>query len=147
MTEAVGITSRLFMTVRTRQGPRHHFSLVSPLCSSSLCVHLDETAASLLVDPNGIVYDSVTGLPIANAKVEMVDGANVPLPPQCVVSGQQGQVTDNTGFYRFDVDVTGNDPSCPLAGDELRLVVTARSRKNLPGIHMASFHLLWLELG
>ncbi|MDA9009210.1 DUF11 domain-containing protein [Alphaproteobacteria bacterium] len=82
-------------------------------------------AASLLVDPNGIVYDSVTGLPIANAKVEMVDGANVPLPPQCVVSGQQGQVTDNTGFYRFDVDVTGNDPSCPLAGDELRLVVTA----------------------
>ena len=84
-----------------------------------------EGTAEFLVDPNGIIYDSVTGVPIPGAKVEMVDGANVILPAQCLAPGQQSQVTDNTGYYRFDVNITGNDPACPVANDELRIVVTA----------------------
>ncbi len=81
---------------------------------------------NLPIDPSGVIYDSVTRLPIAGATVVMTDRNGVPLPLVCLASpAQQSQVTGPDGFYyRFDV-MAGADPACPPAETEYRLQVTA----------------------
>lgn len=78
----------------------------------------DSSAAAALVDPYGIVFNTLTGLPVSGAMVSMIDAATglpatiygddgISLYPASVVSGatatdSSGQVyTFPPGFYRF----------------------------------------------
>ena len=67
------------------------------------------TTQDLPVDPSGVIYDSVTGKPLAGARVTLAYDAKDTIAPAAQVPqtllgvGQQGQLTDDTGFYRFDV--------------------------------------------
>ena len=77
------------------------------------------------IDPSGVVYDSVTGQPVAGALVTMTNAAGTPLPPVCFVDGaQQDQVTSTDGGYRFDV-FPGKDALCPTSETEFRITVRA----------------------
>jgi uncharacterized repeat protein (TIGR01451 family) len=64
------------------------------------------------IDPSGVIYDSVTRLPVAGVIVTLNDAGGNPLPAACLLAGQQGQVTNATGSYRFDV-VPGGAAQCP----------------------------------
>ncbi len=57
---------------------------------------------NLALDPSGVVYDSVTRLPLAGATMTLTGpvGFN---PALHLLPGQQGQVTAIDGFYRFDL--------------------------------------------
>ena len=61
------------------------------------------------VDPSGVIYDSVTGKVISGARVTLYYDSTDPASPGALVPtsllgpGQQGQTTDASGFYRFDV--------------------------------------------
>lgn len=80
---------------------------------------------NLPIDPSGVIYDSVTRLPIAGATVVLTDRNGVPLPLVCLASpAQQSQVTGADGAYRFDI-MAGADPACPVGETEYRLQVTA----------------------
>jgi uncharacterized repeat protein (TIGR01451 family) len=58
------------------------------------------------VDPNGVVYDSVTRTPVPGAVVRLLDArSNVALPSTCFDDpNQQGQVTIANGYYKFDIN-------------------------------------------
>ena len=60
---------------------------------------------SMPVTPNGIAYDSIVRTPVAGARISLVQANGSPLPSACLLAGanQQGQVTLESGFYRFDV--------------------------------------------
>jgi uncharacterized repeat protein (TIGR01451 family) len=79
---------------------------------------LDFTNSTILtninepIDPSGVIYNSVTGLPVAGALVTMTSGG-VTLPAACLLPGQQNQTTGADGRYRFDI-VAGADPACPV---------------------------------
>lgn len=66
------------------------------------------------IDPSGVVYDALTRTPIAGAVVIMTDAAGNDLPAACLVSGQQGQTTNATGAYRFDI-IPGAAAACPAS--------------------------------
>ncbi len=76
------------------------------------------------IDPSGVMYNSVTGKPVAGVTVTMTTKNGTPLPAVCLLEGQQNQVTSATGRYRFDI-VTGADPACPNTATEYRLKVVA----------------------
>jgi uncharacterized repeat protein (TIGR01451 family) len=65
------------------------------------------------VDPNGVVYDSVSRMPVRGATVALVDFRNgQPLPGACFDDpNQQNQVTLASGYYKFDINFS--DPACP----------------------------------
>ncbi len=75
------------------------------------------------VDPNGVVYDSVTRTPVAGAVVRLLDARNgIALPNTCFDDqNQQGQVTLGNGYYKFDINFS--DPACPGPGGYLIDVV------------------------
>ena len=92
------------------------------ITSSSIIVDVN-----LPIDPSGVIYDSVTRLPIAGATVEMTDAFGALLPAACFVSpGQQPQTTSANGQYRFDV-LPGINAACPVGQTEYRLRVSAPS--------------------
>jgi uncharacterized repeat protein (TIGR01451 family) len=67
---------------------------------------------NLPIDPNGVVYNSVTRAPIAGATLSLEDESGQPLPSACLDDpAQQGQVTLADGYYKFDINFS--DPSCP----------------------------------
>ena len=68
---------------------------------------------NLPVDPNGVVYETVSRTPVAGAVVTMVDVRNgVPMASSCFDDpNQQGQVTVGNGYYKFDLNFS--DASCP----------------------------------
>jgi uncharacterized repeat protein (TIGR01451 family) len=74
---------------------------------------------NLPIDPNGVVYNSVTRAPIAGATVRLLDaGSRTELPAACFDdAAQQNQVTLADGFYKFDLNF--NDAACPSGGDYL----------------------------
>jgi uncharacterized repeat protein (TIGR01451 family) len=85
------------------------------------------TDVNLPIDPSGIVYNSITRLPVAGAVLRLTTIAGVPLPNICFASpDQQGQTTSATGSYRFDI-VPGASPECPIGETEYRLAVTSPS--------------------
>jgi uncharacterized repeat protein (TIGR01451 family) len=79
---------------------------------------------NLPIEPNGVVYNTMTRTPIPGATLTMLQaGSRAPLPASCFYdSAQQGQVTLASGYYRFDLNFA--DPSCP-SGAGYVLDVTA----------------------
>jgi uncharacterized repeat protein (TIGR01451 family) len=72
---------------------------------------------NLPIDPNGVVYDSVTRSPIANVAITLVDAVSgAEVPSACFDDpAQQGQVTLADGYYKFDINFS--DPACQSGGD------------------------------
>ncbi|MGH8221636.1 MAG: hypothetical protein ACREQZ_01555, partial [Woeseiaceae bacterium] len=79
---------------------------------------------NLPIDPNGVMYNSVSRTPIAGATLTLLNaGSGAALPAGCFDdAGQQGQVTLADGYYKFDVNFS--DPACPSGGNYL-IEVTA----------------------
>ena len=69
--------------------------------------------------PNGTVYNSVARVPVAVARVTMLNAATgAALPSQCFTDpAQQNQITAANGFYKFDLNFS--DASCPAGGGYL----------------------------
>ncbi len=74
------------------------------------------------IDPSGIVYNSVTRLPVSGVIVTLTDAGGTPLPAACLLPGQQGQVTNATGAYRFEV-IPGAAAACPIGQTEYHVMV------------------------
>jgi uncharacterized repeat protein (TIGR01451 family) len=81
---------------------------------------------NLPIAPNGVVYNSLTRVPIAGAILNMVSvGSSTPLPAACFDdTAQQGQITQAGGYYRFDLNFS--DPACSSGGSFV-IKVTAPS--------------------
>jgi uncharacterized repeat protein (TIGR01451 family) len=90
-------------------------------------------ALNMPVDPNGVIYDSVTRAPIGGATVALVDARNgLPVPGACFDDpNQQNQVTVGNGYYRFDINFS--DPACP-SGLNYLIQVNAPGSAYLPGV-------------
>ncbi|MCK0154167.1 isopeptide-forming domain-containing fimbrial protein [Alcanivorax sp. S6407] len=110
-----------------------------PAFTDGLQVITDITAAAdslvanlnLPIDPNGVVYNSITREAIAGAMLTMVDSSGSALVDSCFDSTvQQGQVTLASGFYKFDLNFNG--ANCPSGGD-YRIVVTPPAGAFTPG--------------
>jgi len=78
---------------------------------------------NLPIDPNGVIYDSLTRRPIAGATVSLIDAAaGSELPTSCFDDPvQQNQVTLADGYYKFDINFS--NPACP-SGANYALRVT-----------------------
>src|SRR6478672_10654093 len=74
---------------------------------------------NLPIGPNGVVYNSLTRTPIAGVTLNMLrTGSSTPLPATCFDDpAQQGQITQASGYYRFDLNFT--DPACSSGGSYL----------------------------
>lgn len=68
----------------------------------------------LPVDPSGIVYDSITRLPVAQVMLNLLNSSGVLVDPVCLGGNQQGQVTTADGLYAFDILPTAHS-SCPAS--------------------------------
>ena len=90
-------------------------------------------AMNMPVDPNGVIYDSVTRSPIAGATVTLADARNgLPVPNSCFDDpNQQGQLTVGNGYYKFDTNFS--DLACP-AGINYEIRVTAPGTNYVPGV-------------
>ncbi|MGE0499329.1 MAG: hypothetical protein AB7I79_08735 [Rhizobiaceae bacterium] len=74
------------------------------------------------IDPSGVVYNSLTGAPIAGVVLELTTAGGTTLPAACLLAGQQPQTTGADGRYRFDV-VPGAAAQCPVVETEYRLAL------------------------
>ncbi|MGD8829288.1 MAG: SdrD B-like domain-containing protein [Pseudomonadales bacterium] len=84
------------------------------------------------IDPNGVVYDALSRLPVAGATLRLVDsGSLMPVASDCFDDpNQQGQVTPLSGFYKFDLNFS--DPTCPSGGSYVIAVTPAASYEDRP---------------
>jgi len=71
---------------------------------------------NLPIDPNGVVYNTITRTPVAGAMLRLLQaGSAAPLPASCFYDpAQQGQVTLASGYYKFDLNFS--DPACASGG-------------------------------
>ncbi len=81
---------------------------------------------NLPIDPDGVVYNSMSRLPLAGATLTLVDlNTDNALAAACFDDpNQQGQVTRTDGYYKFDINFS--DPSCQNGGS-YRIDVTPPS--------------------
>jgi uncharacterized repeat protein (TIGR01451 family) len=72
---------------------------------------------NLPIHPNGVIYHSIQRTVIAGAVLTLLDARTArPLPAGCFAdAAQQGQVTPQGGYYRFDVNFS--DSACPTGGN------------------------------
>src|SRR5512141_113689 len=82
--------------------------------------------------PNGTVYNSVVRVPVAGARVTMLNAATkTALPGQCFDDPvQQNQVTAANGFYKFDLNFS--DASCPAGGYLIEVTQAPTGYMNTP---------------
>jgi uncharacterized repeat protein (TIGR01451 family)/fimbrial isopeptide formation D2 family protein len=71
---------------------------------------------NLPIEPNGVVYNTITRGPISGATITMLNaGSQTALPASCFYDpSQQNQVTLPYGYYKFDLNFS--DPACPVGG-------------------------------
>jgi uncharacterized repeat protein (TIGR01451 family) len=80
------------------------------------------TNLNLPLDPSGVIYNAVTGKPIANAIVQIYDnGTGGLVSNTCLVGGTNTQTTTADGYYQFDLLQGG---SCAAAGSTFTIKVT-----------------------
>jgi uncharacterized repeat protein (TIGR01451 family) len=85
----------------------------------------------LPINPNGVVYDSISRAALAGATLTLVRSGGGSIPSTCFYDPvQQGQVTLGDGFYKFDLNFSS--PSCPNGGSYL-IQVAPPSAAYLPG--------------
>jgi uncharacterized repeat protein (TIGR01451 family) len=87
---------------------------------------------NLPIEPNGIVYNTITRTPIAGATVTLLNAdSQTALPASCFYDpAQQNQVTLPYGYYKFDLNFA--DPSCPSGGSYI-VEVTAPATGYIAG--------------
>ena len=69
----------------------------------------------LPIDPNGVVYDSMSRAPIPGATLTLTQSSGGAIPSSCFYDpAQQGQVTLADGYYKFDLKFSG--VACPSGG-------------------------------
>src|SRR6267142_1364429 len=87
---------------------------------------------NLPIGPNGVVYNSMTRSPIPGATVTMLrTGSRTPLPATCFDDpAQQGQITQASGYYRFDPNFS--DSACS-GGSSYFLEVTVPTSSYVAG--------------
>ena len=79
------------------------------------------TEINLPIDPSGVVYDSVTRVPVAAATLTLTSASGTTLPTACFVSpAEQPQTTGVDGRYAFNL-IPGADALCPVAETEYRI--------------------------
>ncbi len=90
-------------------------------------------ALNMPVDPNGVVYNSISRGPVTGATVTLVDVRNgVPVPGSCFDDpNQQNQVTIGNGYFKFDLNFS--DPLC-APGPTYLIRVTAPDASYMPGV-------------
>jgi uncharacterized repeat protein (TIGR01451 family) len=90
-------------------------------------------ALNMPVDPNGVVYNSISRTPVSTATLTLVDVRNgLAVPNSCFDDpNQQGQVTVANGYYKFDINFS--NPSC-ASGLGYVIQVTAPDSSFIPGI-------------
>jgi hypothetical protein len=77
------------------------------------------------IDPSGIIYNSITRLPVAGVVVTITDSAGGVLDPACLIDpSQQNQTTGADGAYRFDLVPSAANPSCLLTETQYGLKLT-----------------------
>ncbi|MDA0958229.1 MAG: OmpA family protein [Proteobacteria bacterium] len=103
------------------------------------------TVPAFILDPRGMVYDSVTGAPLGGVKISLADIAGNLLPESCLaVPAQQGQVTGSEatpsvlgllpGGYEFGLNL-GAAPECPASVTQYQIVIDT---DNLPDDYQPS---------
>jgi uncharacterized repeat protein (TIGR01451 family)/fimbrial isopeptide formation D2 family protein len=90
-------------------------------------------ALNMPIDPNGVIYDSISRGPVPGATVTLLDARNsAPLPSSCFDDpNQQGQVTVGNGYYKFDINFSA--PACQSDNSYL-LQVTAPDSAYIAGV-------------
>jgi len=90
-------------------------------------------ALNMPVDPNGVIYNSVSRAPVAGATVSLVDVRNgLPVLSDCLDDpNQQNQVTIANGYYKFDLNFS--DLACPSPAN-YSIVVTPPDASYIPGV-------------
>jgi uncharacterized repeat protein (TIGR01451 family) len=91
------------------------------------------TDLNLPIDPNGVIYDSITRRPLSGVTLTLIDAAGgMPIPGRCFDDlAQQDQVTLGTGYYKFDINFA--DPACP-SGANYIIVVTPPGGSFVAGV-------------
>ena len=76
------------------------------------------------IDPSGVVYNSITRVPVTGANLRLTDVAGTPLPSVCFLDASQAnQTTGASGGYRFDI-LPGAAAQCPVGESVYRIQVT-----------------------
>ncbi|MBF6023999.1 isopeptide-forming domain-containing fimbrial protein [Lysobacter niastensis] len=78
---------------------------------------------NLPIEPNGLIYEAMNRTVITGARLRLLDAGGVAaLPASCFADpAQQGQVTQQGGYYRFDLNFA--DAACPSGGSYVIEVV------------------------
>lgn len=76
---------------------------------------VNTTEQNLPLDPSGVVYDSISRLPVPGATVTLLFGG-AEVPPACLVGAQNAQVTGPTGAYQYLL-INPVPPGCPGTGE------------------------------
>jgi uncharacterized repeat protein (TIGR01451 family) len=91
------------------------------------------SALNLPINPNGVIYDSITRRSLPGSTLTLIDAAGgSAIPGSCFDDpAQQDQVTLGDGYYKFDINFA--DPACP-SGANYAIVVTPPGGNFVDGV-------------